>query len=116
MNSLLMSRRILPIYQKIYKTSSISSSSASTNLYTTMKKLIDSKQYRQAADLFDQQSQYSTNGAINMALKACTSLKEYQRGISIHRQLSPHSLNDPYIQTSLIQFYSESFLFQPDYY
>jgi hypothetical protein len=111
MNSLSMFRRFLSLYPKIYKTSSVSSSPSSIKLDLTMKKLIDSKQYRKALDLFDQQCHLCSDVIINMALKACTKLHDYQRGMNIQRQLSPHSLNIPFIQTSLIHFYSESFIF-----
>ena len=73
-----------------------------------MKKLTESRQYRQVLDLFDQQSSIpSTSTALTLALKACTQLRARERGIRIHRQLSPQSLRDPYIRTSLIHFYSE---------
>jgi hypothetical protein len=76
-----------------------------------MKKLIDSKQYQKALDLFQQQSKLPTDISVNMALKACTKLHDYQRGINIEKQLSSHSRNDPFIQTSLIQFYSKLVFF-----
>jgi len=76
-----------------------------------MKKLIDSKQYQKALDLFQQQSKLRTDISVNMALKACTKLHDYQRGINIEKQLSSHSRNDPFIQTSLIQFYSKLVFF-----
>ena len=81
-----------------------------------MKALIDSKQYRKALTLFDQQSQTFTDLEINMALKACTSLNEYQRGVKIHQQLSSQSLNNPLIQSSLIRFYSKQFILLSKYF
>jgi hypothetical protein len=30
--------------------------------------------------------------------------------VNIHQQLLPHSLNNSFIQTALIEFYSESFI------
>ncbi|CAF3648584.1 unnamed protein product [Rotaria sordida] len=71
-----------------------------------MKKLIDSKQYKEALDLFDQQTEICNNFTIDMAIKACTILNDYKRGITIQQKLSSNSLNNPYIQTSLIHFYS----------
>jgi pentatricopeptide repeat protein len=73
-----------------------------------MKKLIDSKRYKDALDLFDRHSNVPTDLAFNLALKACTKLADRGRGIRIHQKLSPQSLQDPFIQTSLIHFYSKS--------
>jgi hypothetical protein len=72
-----------------------------------MKKLIDSKQYQKALDLFQQQSGPRTDVFVNMALKACTKLHDHQCGINIEKQLTSHSRNNPFIQTSLIHFYSK---------
>ncbi|CAF1449460.1 unnamed protein product, partial [Rotaria sordida] len=72
-----------------------------------MKKLIDSKQYKEALDLFDQQTEICNNFTIDMAIKACTILNDYKRGITIQQKLSSNSLNNPYIQTSLIRFYMQ---------
>ena len=80
---------------------------SSTKLYAQMKKLIDSKQFRHALDIFDKQSHIADHLALNMALKACSNLQDYQRGLEIVRQLSPKSLNNPFIQTSLVHLYSE---------
>jgi len=57
-----------------------------------MKKLIDSKQYRKALNLFDEQSEISFDFTISLALKACTKLNDRQRGNKIQQQLSPKSL------------------------
>jgi hypothetical protein len=103
-------RRFSCLYKTRYLTYS-TSSSKTTNLYFSMKKLIDSKQYQKALDLFQQQSKLPTDISVNMALKACTKLHDYQRGINIEKQLSSHSRNDPFIQTSLIQFYSKLVFF-----
>jgi len=112
LNTLLVFRRCLSLCEKRYKISSISSSSSSsTKLDLTMKKLIDSQQYEKALNLFDQQSESSTDICITMALKACTKLQDYKRGMNIQRQLSSRSLNNPFIQTSLIHFYSEPIMF-----
>ncbi|CAF4838862.1 unnamed protein product [Rotaria sp. Silwood1] len=86
---------------------SISSSSSSNKLNSTMKILIDSKQYKKALDLFNKQSQISTNFTINMAIKACTKLRDYQTGFKILEEFSSKSRNDPYIQTSSIHFYMQ---------
>ncbi len=105
-------RHCLFLYEKTSQISSISSSSTVFN--STIKKLIDSKQYQKALDVFDKQSKMSTDFDINMALKACSKLHDYQRGIKIHQQLSSNSLNNCFIQTSLMHFYSESFIFQSE--
>ena len=77
-----------------------------------MKKLISTKQYKKALNLFNQQSGTLTNQTINMAIKACTKLHDYEEGLKIVQKLSSESLNDPYIQPSLIHFYSKSFIYQ----
>jgi len=100
----------LSLYGKTNQILSISSSSKV--LTSTMKKLIDAKQYQEALNVFDQQSEMSTDFHFNMALKACAHLHNYQYGKKIHQQLSSNSLNNPFIQSSLINFYSESFIFQ----
>ena len=105
-----MIQRFLILYQKTNTISSISSSS-SIIVNSTMKKLIDSRQYRNALVLFDEQSQMNTDFDINMALKACTKLQDYERGMKMEQQLSSHSRNNLFIQTSLIHFYSKSFIF-----
>jgi hypothetical protein len=99
-------RRFSCLYQKRCLTSS-TSLPTTTDLDVSMKKLIDSKQYQKAIDLFEQQSNLCTDISVNMALKACTKLHDYQRGIKIEKQLSSHSRNNHFIQTSLIHFYSK---------
>ena len=108
-NRFAMIQRFLSICQKTTQISSISSSIISSS---KMKKLIELKQYRKALALFDEQSKMNTDFEINMALKACTKLNDYQRGMKIQQQLSSQSLKNPYIQTSLIHFYSKSFILQ----
>jgi hypothetical protein len=84
---------------------------SSTNLCLEMKKLIDSKQYRKALDLFQKQSESRTDISINMAIEACTKLHDYQQGINIQQQLTPSSLNNSFIQRSLLDFHSKLFIF-----
>jgi hypothetical protein len=84
-----------------------SSSSSSTFSKSTMKKLIDAKEYRKALDLLEKEGEKSSDIHINLALKACTRLHDYQYGKKIHKELSPSSLNNLFIQTSLIHFYSK---------
>jgi hypothetical protein len=73
----------------------------------TMKKLIDARRYRDVPDLFNRQSQVSSDVTFNLALKSCSNLGDRERGIDIHQPLSPQALRNPFIQTSLIHFYSE---------
>jgi sensor histidine kinase regulating citrate/malate metabolism len=88
---------------------SLASTLLSTNVDSTMKKLIDVQQYHEALHVFDEHSHSKSLSDIsfNLALKACTKLRSYQRGTEIHRQLSSQSLANPFIQSSLIHFYSE---------
>ena len=76
-----------------------------------MKKLIDSKQYRKALELYNKQSEPCTDFVIDMALKACIKWNDYQHGRNIHRKFSLESLKNPFIKASLIQLYSELFTF-----
>ncbi|CAF1385837.1 unnamed protein product [Rotaria sp. Silwood1] len=80
---------------------------SSNKLNSTMKILIDSKQYKKALNLFNKQSNESTDFTKNMAIKACTKLRDYQTGFKILEELSPTSRNDPYIQTSSIHLYMQ---------
>ncbi|CAF1390815.1 unnamed protein product [Adineta ricciae] len=96
---------VLPLYEI---STVVTGRHFSTTLNARMKKLIDSKQFRHALDIFDKQSHAADDFALNMALKACSNLPDYRRGLEIVRQLSPKSLNNPFIQTSLIHFYMKS--------
>ncbi len=84
-----------------------STSSSLLNLSSSMKKLIDAQKYQQALDLFHQNSKYASDVAINLALTACTKLKNLEEGITIHQHLSPQSMNNSFINTSLIHLYSK---------
>ena len=83
-NNLSIFRRVSCLYKTIYISYS-TSSSTTTKLDFSMKKLIDSKQYQKALDLFQEQSKLPTDISVNMALKACTKLHDYQRGINIEK-------------------------------
>ena len=109
-------RHVLIDHQSIYKSLSTVSSpsslpSAAQNtprkVDLMMKQLIDSRRYKDALDLFEKQSQISTDITMNLALKACTKLNDRERGVRIHQRLSPTSRNNPFIQASLLHFYSE---------
>ncbi|CAM4819679.1 unnamed protein product [Rotaria magnacalcarata] len=95
-------QRLLSLYQKNNETPSISSS---MKLNATLKKLLDSKQYKEALDLFDQKFEICTDFTIDMAIKACTISKDYKRGFNIQKRLSSNPLNNPFIQVSLIRLY-----------
>ncbi len=79
-----------------------------------MKKLVDSKQYREVLDVFDEKSQVSIDQEINLALKVCTLSKQCERGAKIVKQLSQQSIYNPYIQVSLLQLYRKSVIFPAD--
>ena len=87
------------------------STSSLTKLDVAMKRFIDSKQYRKALDLFEQQSAVRTDISVNMAMRACIELHDYQRGRHMIKHLPSHLLNSPFTQTSLIHFYSKSTAF-----
>ena len=79
----------------------------SINMNIKMKKLINARQYKDALDVFDCQSQRSDDVSLNLALKACTKLSNNERGIEIHKKLSSKSLQNRFIQASLVNFYSK---------
>ena len=78
----------------------------SQKLNSTMKQLIDNRRYRDVLDLFDRETQASTDATRTLALKACAKLGDCERGLRIHQQLSSKSLRNHFIQTSLIHLYS----------
>ena len=73
-----------------------------------MKRLNDSGQFSQVLKLFDevQQREIPRDQAIVQALKACTRLKDLQRGVTIHKKLPNHSTKNNHIQSTLIHLYS----------
>lgn len=86
------------------------SSSSSIKLNSTFKKLFDSKQFKEALNLLEQNFEKCTDSTIDMAIKACTLSKDYKRGIHIQQRLSSSSLNNCNIQASLLHFYCKSFI------
>ncbi|CAF1331722.1 unnamed protein product, partial [Rotaria magnacalcarata] len=62
-------QRLLSLYQKNNETLSISSS---MKFNATLKKVLDSKQYKEALDLFGQKFEICTGFTIDMAIKPCT--------------------------------------------
>jgi hypothetical protein len=101
----------LDIRQCLCRSLSSIPSSPWSPLTSTIKRLIDSRQYQQVIDLFHRQPQLSTDSIITMVLKASANLRDYRTGVHIHQQLTKKSLDNPYIQTSLIHFYSKCHVF-----
>ncbi|CAF1310395.1 unnamed protein product [Adineta steineri] len=87
---------------------SSSSSSSSIQLGSTMKKLIDSKEYKKVLNLYDKHCEMCTDFAIDMTIKACIQLNDYERIKNIEKNLSTKSFNSSFIQTSLIQFHFQN--------
>lgn len=87
-------------------TISFPASSSSNTPQSSMKQLIDAKRYAEALHMYQQSSQRPTDYDSTMALKACTKLRDFSAGARIHRQLSAKTLRNPFVQTSLIHFYS----------
>lgn len=90
------------VINKYYSTRKLSK----VDLSVQMKNLNDKKQYEKTLTLFYQNSTSVTDVSINQALKACTKQRDLQRGKNIHQQLSSSSLENPFIQCSLLHLYS----------
>ena len=86
---------------------SLSISSPSTNLVGSMKKLIEEQKYQEALHIFDHNFTSASDAAISLALKACTKIKNLDYGRHIHRQLSLERINNPFINTALMNLYSK---------
>ena len=76
-------------------------------LYSEIKTLIDSQKYQNVLDLFDRHHRISSDPTITLALKASAAIRDYKSGLRIHQQLSEQSRDNPWIQSSLIHFYSK---------
>lgn len=85
----------------------VSSSSSSNKIQSTLKRLIDAKRYAEALNLYQQSSQFLNHYDSTLALKACAKLRDYAAGSRVHQQLSAQTLQNPFIQTALIHFYSK---------
>ena len=74
-----------------------------------MKQLNDRKEFGKAMALFNEHKdqEIRTDRSIVQALKACTGLRDVKHGVNIHKELTNQSLNNVYIQTALIHFYSK---------
>jgi hypothetical protein len=79
-----------------------------------MKRLNDRGEFRQTLALFDQRKdrQGTTERVLVQVLKACSELTNLNYGEAIHQQLSSSLQKSSYIQSSLINFYSELFVIE----
>ncbi|CAF4165850.1 unnamed protein product, partial [Rotaria sp. Silwood2] len=102
-NSTYQFQRLFSLYKTNNEKNSISSAA---QLNSTIKTLIDTKQFKQAVDLCYQNLEKCTNYTISIAINACNILNDYQRGIDIKEKNPSNALKNSYIQTSLIRFYS----------
>ncbi|CAF1033255.1 unnamed protein product [Rotaria sp. Silwood1] len=80
------------------------------DLGNEMKSCNDKKQFKKALELFDKHMKNNietySSLVITQALKACTHIKDFQRGSDIHHLISSRIQHDFHILTSLIHFYS----------
>lgn len=100
-------RNLISLRQSFPSVSQSTVSSAAIKLNSNMKRLIECQQHRQALDLFNQQFRLANDATITLALKASAHLRSYEHGFHLHQQLSTKSLTNPWIQSSLIHFYSD---------
>ena len=79
------------------------------HIESEMKRLNDRKEFAKVIALFDKykHEQIPTDRSIVQVLKACARLGDVKYGVNIHKELSNHSLNDVYIRSTLIHFYSK---------
>ncbi|CAF0765453.1 unnamed protein product [Rotaria sordida] len=103
-NSTYQFQRLFSLYKTNNEKNSMSSPAI---LNSTIKTLIDKKQYKQAVDLCYQNLEKCTNYTISIAINACNILNDYQRGIDIKEKIPSNALENSYIQTSLIRFYTQ---------
>lgn len=77
------------------------------NIAAEMKKLNDQHRFHEALRLFDeQQSKQPDDLSINQALKACSKQRDFKRGLAIEKRIPVSSLENHYVRSSLINFYS----------
>ncbi|CAF4721982.1 unnamed protein product [Rotaria socialis] len=84
--------------------------SIDSNLGDRMKILNDNRQYLKTLELIDKHKNHietCSNWVIIQALKACSELRDIQRGSSIHDLVSSRLKHDPYIFPALIHFYMQ---------
>lgn len=78
------------------------------DLGNQMKRLNDDRQFQKVITLYDSHiDQHQNTLVANQALKACIELGDLNRGIQIHQNLSSFSINNSFIQISLIRLYSK---------
>ena len=69
------------------------------------------KQFKQTLELFDRQKEKHIakfpDSIITQVLKACTGVKDLQRGSAIHRLILSRCNEDAYLLTSLVHMYSK---------
>ncbi|CAF1205633.1 unnamed protein product [Rotaria sordida] len=76
-----------------------------------IKSFNDKKQFKKTLELFDKYKENDVKNlssfVINQALKACTEMRDLQRGMIIHRLISSRIKTDSYITGSLIHLYMQ---------
>ena len=105
-NIAIISRHIRPILINVIRKVT---NSKGVYVETEMKKLNERKEFVKVIALFDKHKhqQIPTDRSVIQALKACAGLGDVKRGANIHKELSNHLLNNVYIQSTLIHFYSK---------
>ncbi|CAF4062496.1 unnamed protein product, partial [Rotaria magnacalcarata] len=90
-------------------TKSSSTVQSKFELGNEMKSFNDKKQFKKALELFDKHMKNNievhSSLVITQALKACTHIKDVQRGSDIHRLISSRIQHDFHILASLLHFY-----------
>ena len=81
------------------------------NLEQETQRLNKQKQFKQVLDLFqnDKNQQFQSDRIVVQLLKACIGLNNIEFGIDIDKRLPNHLRDNVYVQSQLIQFYSNSF-------
>ena len=81
------------------------------HLANEMKICNEKREFEKVFSLFDEwnekKDQRSFSMVITQALKACTRMKNLQRGMKIHHSISFNIKGDTFIMASLIHFYSK---------
>ncbi|CAF1097661.1 unnamed protein product [Rotaria sordida] len=76
-----------------------------------IKSFNDKKHFKKTLELFDKYKENDVKNlssfVINQALKACTEMRDLQRGMIIHRLISSRIKTDSYITGSLIHLYMQ---------
>ncbi|CAF3847043.1 unnamed protein product, partial [Rotaria sp. Silwood1] len=100
------------IFLTVVAKRSLNIQSIDHNLGDRMKMLNDNKQYLQTLELIDKHInniEKCSNWIIIQTLKACSELRDIQRGSNIHNLVSSRLKHDPYILPSLIHFYKNDY-------